>query len=105
MQCRLQKPVSEFQMVIEKYGKGVKGNSKQCDECVLKNQAAEKKAKPKKRPAGAEKGACRYRGGRNKSKEYRACDEKIWGAEEQCRAKQEKSTKGVMGLHRYPVKL
>jgi hypothetical protein len=42
MQCRLQKPVSEFQMVIEKYGKGVKGNSKQCDECVLKNQAAEK---------------------------------------------------------------
>jgi hypothetical protein len=39
--CRLQKPVSAFEIVIAKHGKTVKGDSRQCDECVLRRQAAE----------------------------------------------------------------
>ena len=42
-QCKLQKPISEFGIAIAKCGDGKipKGNSRQCDECVLRRQAAE----------------------------------------------------------------
>ena len=41
-QCRLQKPVTEFEMAIAMHGKTVDGKSRQCDECVQKRQAVEK---------------------------------------------------------------
>ena len=39
--CRLQKPVSAFEMAIAKHGKKVTSDSRQCDECVQRRQAEE----------------------------------------------------------------
>jgi hypothetical protein len=45
--CRMQKPHSEFEMAIAKHGNKVNGNSRQCDECLLRSTAEESKQSQK----------------------------------------------------------
>ena len=40
-QCKLQKPIAEFEMAVARYGKTVSSDSRQCNDCILRRQAAE----------------------------------------------------------------
>jgi hypothetical protein len=45
--CKVQKPLSEFGMAIARHGKTVSSNSRQCDECIQRKEAAEKEISKK----------------------------------------------------------